>query len=262
MDYETIDVTVADGYARIMLNRPDSLNSFNGTMHVEFAAALADIESRDSVRALLLTGAGRAFCAGQDLSDESVKSDASAADLAPTVELYNSHVRRLHALPIPVVCAVNGVAAGAGANLALACDFVLAARRAKFIQAFCKIGLIPDSGGTWMLPRLVGHARATALAMLGTPVRAEEACAWGMIHQVVEDGELEGTASGLCHHLAQQPTRGLAAIKRILQASWNNDLDTQLDLERDTQDDLGRSDDYREGVSAFFEKRAPTFRGC
>ena len=149
----------------------------------------------------------------------------------------------------------------AGANLALACDLVLATRSAKFIQAFCKIGLLPDSGGTWMLPRLVGHARATALAMLGTPVYAEEACAWGMIHQMVEDGELEETARALCRHLAQQPTRGLAAIKRALQASWNNDLDAQLDLERDTQDELGRSDDYQEGVSAFFEKRAPTFRG-
>lgn len=262
MTYSTIRLEVADGVATLTLDRPDKLNSFTSAMHAELRDALAAVQADASVRCLLLTGAGRGFCAGQDLSDRAVAPSAEAPDLGRSLEAnYNPLIRTLRALEMPVVCAVNGVAAGAGANLAFACDIVLAARSASFIQAFCKIGLVPDSGGTWTLPRLVGTARATALAMLGDKVSAEQAEAWGMIWKVVDDSALADEALTLARHLAAQPTRGLALIKRALQASATNTLNQQLDLERDLQRLAGRTHDYQEGVAAFTGKRAPTFEG-
>lgn len=262
VSFETIDFSVASGIGRLALNRPDSLNTFNVAMHREIQQALDELERVEGLRVLLLTGRGRGFCAGQDLSDRSVAPGDDVPDLGESLESwYNPLVRRLRALPVPVVCAVNGVAAGAGANIALACDIVLAARSAKFVEVFCNIGLVPDCGGTWHLPRLVGHARATALAMLGDKVSAEQAESWGMIWRAVDDDALESEAESLLEHFAQQPTQGLANIKKALTASWGNSLDEQLDLERDLQRACGRTADYREGVTAFMEKRKPTFTG-
>jgi 2-(1,2-epoxy-1,2-dihydrophenyl)acetyl-CoA isomerase len=259
---KTILLTIADGVATITLNRPDRLNSFTAAMHAELREALAEAQDDESVRCVLLTGAGRGFCAGQDLSDRAVAPGTQGPDLGVSIETnYNPLVRSLRALPMPVICAVNGVAAGAGANLALACDIVLAARSASFIQAFCKIGLLPDSGGTWTLPRLVGHARAMGLAMLGDKLSAEQAEAWGMIWKAVDDDKLAGEALALARHLATQPTKGLGFIKQALNASSTNDLDAQLDLERDLQREAGHTADYREGVAAFVGKRAPQFQG-
>jgi 2-(1,2-epoxy-1,2-dihydrophenyl)acetyl-CoA isomerase len=244
----------------ITLNRPDRLNSFNTAMHRALAAAL-DAARDPACRAVLLTGAGRGFCAGQDLADVAVP-DGAAPDLGITIEqFYNPLVRRIRALDKPVVCAVNGTAAGAGANIALACDIVLAARSAKFIQSFAKIGLVPDSGGTWLLPRLIGDARATALAMLAEPIGAETAANWGLIWRAVDDDQLRGEAEKLTAHLATQPTQGLALIKQALAAAATNTLDAQLDLERDLQRKAGRTPDYAEGVDAFIAKRAPNFTG-
>lgn len=250
---------IGGGVAVVTLNRPDKLNAFNEEMHLALRAALERAEADSSVRALLLTGAGRGFCAGQDLGDRNVSGDV---DLGHTLEnFYNPLIRKLRALPLPVVCAVNGVAAGAGANIALACDIVLAARSAKFVQAFCRLGLVPDSGGTYSLPRLVGEARAKGLALLGEPLTAERAEAWGLIWRAVDDEALMEEARKLATHLATQPTAGLAKSKQAIQASLDNDLDAQLDLERDLQREAGRSADYREGVAAFMEKRAAVFQG-
>ncbi|NND61156.1 MAG: 2-(1,2-epoxy-1,2-dihydrophenyl)acetyl-CoA isomerase [Gammaproteobacteria bacterium] len=261
MQFETIVFERQDGYAELRLNRPDTLNSFNSQMHEEVATALDQVATGNDIRALFLTAAGKGFCAGQDLNDRNVKA-GSSVDLGQTLDtLYNPLIRRLRELPLPVVCGVNGVAAGAGANVALAADIVVAARSARFIQAFCKIGLLPDSGGTWVLPRLLGDARARAQALLGEPIGAEQAADWGMIYKCVDDAALRDTCIELCRHFATQPTRGLAAIKQALLASWDHSLDTQLDFERDVQRELGRSDDYREGVAAFLEKRKPEFRG-
>ena len=258
---EPILFSTAEGVAKITLNRPEKLNAFNEAMHLALARALNRIEGDPSLRCLVLTGAGRAFSAGQDLGDRRF-DDGQAPDLGATLErFYNPLIRRLKALPRPVVCAVNGVAAGAGANLALAGDIVLAARSAKFVQAFCKIGLVPDSGGTFTLPRLIGEARARALMMLGTPVSAEQAALWGMIWQVHEDEALAEETEALARHLAQQPTKGLGLIKQAFAASATNSLDAQLDLERDLQREAGRSADYREGVRAFLDKRSPQFKG-
>ncbi|WP_428696475.1 2-(1,2-epoxy-1,2-dihydrophenyl)acetyl-CoA isomerase PaaG [Stappia sp.] len=250
------------GVLVVTLNRPDKLNSFNEAMHAGLRKALDAAESDPDIRCLLITGAGRGFCAGQDLGDRVTAPGDAPPDLTRTIEAnYNPLLRRLKALPKPVVCAVNGVAAGAGANIALACDIVLAAHSAKFIQAFSKIGLVPDSGGTWSLPRLVGLARAKALAMLATPVPAEQAESWGMIWKAVPDAELMAEARRLAGELAAAPTFGLGLVKQALEASSENDLDTQLDLERDFQGLAGRSPDYAEGVSAFMGKRAPSFTG-
>jgi 2-(1,2-epoxy-1,2-dihydrophenyl)acetyl-CoA isomerase len=251
-----------DGYAVVTLNRPDRLNSFNPEMHERLRAALVEVKRRDDVRALLLTGAGRGFCAGQDLSERAISVDAAPVDLGYSLSTYyNPLIRTLRELPKPVVCAVNGVAAGAGANIALACDIVLAARSASFIQAFCKIGLVPDSGGTYFLPRLVGTARAMGLALLGDKLGAEDAERWGLVWKCVEDAQLMDEARALAAQLAAGPSKGLGEIKRAIHASPASTLDAQLDLERDLQRELGRSSDYREGVAAFMEKRAPRFKG-
>lgn len=262
MDGETVLFEAAGAVAIVTLNRPDKLNSFNEAMHRALAAAMDRVEA-GGFRCLLLTGAGRGFCAGQDLSDRLVQPGAEPADLGHSLETwYNPLIRRLHGLAMPVVCAVNGVAAGAGANIALACDIVLAARSAKFVEPFARLGLVPDSGGTWVLPRLAGRARAAGMAMLGEPVSAERAEAWGLIWKAVEDADLAPEARRLAEHLATQPTAGLTRIKRALLAAENNDLDTQLDLERDEQRAAGYSEDYREGVEAFLGKRPPVFKGC
>lgn len=259
---QSILLEINDNYAVITLNRPKSLNSFNTEMHAALRDALKAVQKNKAVRALLITGAGRGFCAGQDLSDRAVAADVDMPDLGISIDKnYNPLVRTLRNLEIPVICAVNGVAAGAGANIALACDIVLAGRSASFIQAFCKIGLVPDSGGTYFLPRLVGSARAMALSMLGDKVTAEQAAQWGMIWKVTEDEQLQETARQLVAQLATQPTKGLSYIKRALNASFNNDLDAQLELERDLQRLAGRTHDYREGVAAFVGKRPAQFKG-
>ncbi|MEX0494844.1 2-(1,2-epoxy-1,2-dihydrophenyl)acetyl-CoA isomerase PaaG [Raoultella terrigena] len=254
--------TVEQGVMTITLNRPDRLNSFNDLMHQQLAESLTQAERDDSVRCLLITGAGRGFCAGQDLNDRNVDPSGPATDLGLSVErFYNPLVRRLAALPKPVIAAVNGVAAGAGATLALGCDMVLAARSASFVMAFSRLGLVPDCGGSWFLPRVAGRARAMGLALLGEKLSAEQAAQWGMIWQLVEDAELADTSLQLARHLAAQPTFGLGLIKQALLAAETNGLDAQLDLERDYQRMAGRSADYREGVSAFLAKRPPQFSG-
>jgi 2-(1,2-epoxy-1,2-dihydrophenyl)acetyl-CoA isomerase len=256
----TVLVETHSGYRQITLNRPDRLNALNTEMFHALMAALAEAEADRECRAILITGAGRGFCAGQDLADVAVTDDGPP-DLKEVLERYNALVRKLRGLDMPVVCAVNGVAAGAGANLALACDIVLAAKSASFIQAFSRIGLIPDCGGTWFLPRLIGAARARALAILAEPLPAERAAGWGLIWQVVDDDKLMETAHALAASLAKQATIGIALTKRALDAAEANDLDAQLDLERDLQDEAGHTPDYAEGVRAFIEKRQPNFTG-
>jgi 2-(1,2-epoxy-1,2-dihydrophenyl)acetyl-CoA isomerase len=262
MTYESIQFSIDSGIAVLTLNRPDRLNSFTQAMHLEVRDALSKVQADKSVRVLLLTGAGRGFCAGQDLNDRAVEPGAPGVDLGESVEkFYAPLVLTLKNLPMPVICAVNGVAAGAGANLALACDIVLAAKSASFIEAFCKLGLIPDTGGTWHLPRLVGPARAAGLAMLGDKLSAEKAEQWGLIWRCVADDELMNEAMAMARHFASAPTKGLAFTKKALQASYANTLPEQLQLEADMMRELGYSHDYREGVAAFIAKRAPQFKG-
>jgi 2-(1,2-epoxy-1,2-dihydrophenyl)acetyl-CoA isomerase len=248
--------------AVITLNRPGRMNAFIPEMHAALAQVLDEAGSDASCRAIVLTGAGRGFCAGQDLNARKWADDGSPPDLGESLDMhYNPLVRRIRTIDKPVICAVNGVAAGAGANIALACDIVIASREASFVQAFCKIGLIPDSGGTWILSRLVGEARAKALTMTGTPVPAEQAVEWGMIWKAVDAADLMDEALALAAGLAAAPTFGLGLTKRAIHEAARNTLDTQLNLERDLQRRAGRSPDYREGVMAFREKRLPRFTG-
>lgn len=262
MQYEAIGVEIdaAAHVATVTLNRPEKLNSFTRAMHKELSVAL-DESVGAGARAIVLTGAGRGFCAGQDLADLNFEPGAMT-DLGALIdEHFNPLVRRLQALPLPVIAAVNGIAAGAGANLALACDIAIAARSSSFAQSFVKIGLVPDSGGTAFLPQRAGMARALGLAITGEKISAEQAERWGLIWQVVDDAELLANAKQLATQLAQQPTRAIAAIKRAMRASATNTLDQQLDLERDLQRELGQSYDYAEGVQAFVQKRPPRFEG-
>lgn len=259
---DTVLVTMDHGVLQLTLNRPDKLNSFNEDMHRALRAAFERAHEDASVRAVLLTGAGRGFCAGQDLGDRDPRKGGPAPDLGHTLEtFYNPTLRLIRALEKPVICAVNGVAAGAGANIAFACDIVLAARSAKFIQAFSKIGLIPDAGGSWSLARILGEPRAKALAMTAEPLMAERAADWGLIWKAVDDDQLMTEAETLARSLAEGATRGLGLTKRLIQAAATNSLDEQLNMERDCQREAGRTADYAEGVTAFLEKRKPEFSG-
>jgi 2-(1,2-epoxy-1,2-dihydrophenyl)acetyl-CoA isomerase len=262
MTYENILFDITGGIAKLTLNRPDKLNSFTQAMHLEVRDALGRLKADPSVRVLVLTGAGRGFCAGQDLSDRAVEPGGKGVDLGESVEkFYAPLVLELRNLPMPVICAVNGVAAGAGANLALACDIVIAGKSASFIEAFCKLGLIPDTGGTWHLPRLIGLARATGLAMLGEKLTADRAEEWGLIWKSVPDEVLMTEAMAMAAHFATAPTKGLAYTKKALQASYGNTLQEQLQMEAGMMRELGYTHDYREGVQAFMEKRTPEFKG-
>jgi 2-(1,2-epoxy-1,2-dihydrophenyl)acetyl-CoA isomerase len=258
MAYETIAFSLDGAVARLTLDRPERLNSFTVRMHEDVADALSGLEG---ARVLVVTGAGRGFCAGQDLNDRAV-APGEAVDLGHSVETYyNPLIQRLTSLPFPVIARVNGVAAGAGANIALACDIVIAAKSAKFIQSFASIGLIPDSGGTWVLPRLVGQARALGLALTAEPLTAEKAAEWGLIWKAVEDDALDAEVDALAQKFASAPTRGLARIKKMIRESWEHGLHEELGLQRDAMRELGFTDDYREGVAAFTEKRPPRFTG-
>jgi 2-(1,2-epoxy-1,2-dihydrophenyl)acetyl-CoA isomerase len=251
-----------DGYHLVTLNRPDRLNAFNEAQHLALRAAIDEAEADSDCGALVLTGAGRGFCAGQDLSDRDPTLLGESPDLGMTLETYyNPLVRRLRGLEMPVICAVNGVAAGAGANIAFACDVVLAARSARFIQAFSKIGLVPDAGGTYWLTRHLGEARAKALAMTAQPLSAEDAAAWGLIWKAVDDDRLMAEAVALAETFANGPTKAYALTKKAIHAASANTLDAQLDVERTLQREAGSSDDYKEGVSAFLQKRPADFRG-
>jgi len=262
MNFENIEFAIDAGVATLTLNRPKSLNSFTVDMHAEIRVAMQQVTDNPDIRCLVITGAGRGFCAGQDLGDRASSGAGNVPDVGASVEKnYNPLILSIMNLPKPVICAVNGVAAGAGASLALACDIVLAARSASFIQVFCKIGLIPDSGGTWNLPRAVGLARAKGLAMLGDRLPAETAEDWGMIWKCVDDDALMDEAQKMARHVATQPTRALGRIKKLLQESLSNTLPAQLALEQKAMNELGQSDDYREGVAAFLEKRQPVFKG-
>jgi len=262
MNYQNILFETTAGVARLTLNRPDRLNSFNTAMHQEVRDALASLIGDSGARVLVISGAGRGFCAGQDLGDRAVAPGGTAPDLGDSIEKnYKPLILALHALQIPVIAAVNGVAAGAGANIALACDLVIAARSASFVQAFCKLGLVPDSGGTWFLPRLVGTARALGLSLLGDKLPAQQAVEWGLIWRCVEDADLRSVVDELATQLAAAPTRGLARTKQALYESWGRTLEQQLEVERDYQRELGRTADYAEGVAAFAAKRAPNFTG-
>lgn len=255
--YENIHFELTEnGIARLTLNRPDKLNSLTEKMFAEIRDALMKVQTTAGTRCLVITGAGRGFCAGQDLAD------LDFANLSDTVEQnYNPLVRSLTTLDMPVIAAVNGVAAGAGANLALCCDIVIAARSASFVQSFSRIGLVPDAGGTWSLPRLIGAPRAMGLAMLGNKLSAEQACDWGMIWQCVDDEELQDKVSQLATHFATAPTAGIALMKKLIRNSWDNSLDQQLDLERDFQSAASQTADFAEGVNAFLEKREAQFKG-
>jgi len=262
MSLNTIEFNINEGVATLTLNRPKALNSFTAEMHAEVREAMVQVTEDTGIRCLVITGAGRGFCAGQDLGDRAVSGEGGAPDLGESVEKnYNPLIRSIMTLPKPVICAVNGVAAGAGSSIALACDVVLAARSASFIQVFCKIGLVPDSGGTFNLPRSVGLARAKGLALLGDKLPAQTAEEWGLIWKCVDDDALQEAAQKMARHLATQPTRALGRIKTLLNESSSHTLVEQTDLEKEAMQEFGQSDDYREGVAAFMEKRPPVFKG-
>jgi 2-(1,2-epoxy-1,2-dihydrophenyl)acetyl-CoA isomerase len=262
MSYETILFEIREGVARLTFNRPDRLNAFTLKMHEEVRAALDQVASAPDARVLLITGAGRAFCAGQDLGERKRAAGDPPIDLGESIELrYKPLIRRLVELPLPVVCAVNGVAAGAGANIALAGDLVIARRSARFVQSFINIGLIPDAGGTWHLPRLCGHARALGLALNGEALDAETALNWGLIWSCVADEAFDQAVESQVRKFAAAPTRAVAAAKRAIRGALSVTLEHQLDIERDLQRELGFSEDYVEGVAAFVTKRPPQFRG-
>lgn len=261
MAYDSIEYVVARGVACLTLNRPDSLNSFTAAMHAEVAEVLEAAAEDRAIRAVVITGAGRGFCAGQDLNDRNV-APGERVDLGDSVDrFYNPLIRRITGMEKPVICAVNGVAAGAGANLALACDLVFAAESAKFVESFAMLGLIPDSGGTWHLPRMIGMARAKGMAMLMPKVSARQAKEWGLIWEVVEDALLMETVMDVAEHLATQPTLGFAYTKQAFSASMTNSLDDQLELEKSLMRTAGFTEDYAEGVKAFLEKRKPEYKG-
>ncbi|GEA68311.1 2-(1,2-epoxy-1,2-dihydrophenyl)acetyl-CoA isomerase [Acinetobacter pittii] len=262
MDYQNIIAEEKNGVGYLTFNRPKALNSFNVDMHREVAEVLSQWTKNPDVRCVVISGEGRGFCAGQDLGDRVVDPNAEAPDLGYSIETYyNPLIKTIVNMPKPVICAVNGVAAGAGANIALACDLVIAAKSANFVQAFCRLGLVPDSAGTWFLPRAVGHARAMGLTLLGDKLPAETAKEWGMIWDVVEDAELKTKVTELAERLAKQPTFGLSLIKKAIHQSSNNTFEEQMLLERDLQRIAGRSEDYREGVQAFMNKLEPNFKG-
>ena len=264
MSYQHIEFTVSEGVARLTLNRPDKLNSFTGQMHAELRHALDSVQDDKRVRVLLLTGAGRAFCAGQDLADPDMATPpgGSMPDIGNVVEKhYKPLVLRLQNLRVPTVAAVNGTAAGAGVSVALACDLVLAKKSASFLQAFSKIGLIPDTGGTWFLPQRVGMARAMGLAMLADKLPAEKAAEWGLIWAVYEDETFEASVSGIAAQLANMPTKALVRIRQAMHAAPSHTLEQQLSYEGGMMRELGWSHDYAEGVAAFLEKRPPRFTG-
>jgi len=261
MPYKHIKYAVARGVACLTFNRPESLNSFTAAMHAEVAEVLEAAADDRAIRAVVITGAGRGFCAGQDLNDRNV-APGERVDLGESVDqFYNPLIRRITGMEKPVICAVNGVAAGAGANLALACDLVFAAESAKFVESFAMLGLIPDSGGSWHLPRMIGMARAKGMAMLMPKVTAQQAKEWGLIWEVIEDAKLMDTVMTLAEHLATQPTRGFAFTKQAFSASTTNTLDEQLELEKALMSTAGFTDDYAEGVKAFLEKRQPEYKG-
>jgi len=258
---QTIEFSVDSGVARIYLNRPDKLNAFNAQMHQEIQTALAEIARQDEVRCVLLSGRGRGFCAGQDLAERQSDGDKSF-DLGDTLDQgFNRSIRLLKRIKVPILCAVNGVAAGAGANLALNCDIVVAKNSARFIQSFSSIGLIPDCNGTWMLPKLIGMARAKAITMLATPVEAEQAESWGMIYAAVRDEIFDDWVESRIQELANRPTKALSHIKMLLDDSYKNNFDDHLEGERNAQRLCGLSHDFKEGVAAFNEKRKPQFKG-
>lgn len=259
---DTIIVTKNDGWVEIALNRPDRLNSFNDEMHGALQDALSEAKSDDAVRAILLTGSGRGFCAGQDLDARDPRKMDNPPDLQMTIStFYNPLVKLIRSIDKPIICAVNGVAAGAGVNIALSCDLVLAAESAKFIQSFANVGLVPDAGGSWILPRLIGEARAKYICMTATPVLAKQAVEWGMIWQVVAYDDLMTEARALTNRMAKGPTFGLGMMKQALQTSFDHTLDEHLDIEAQMQGRCGRSKDYAEGVGAFLDKRPADFGG-
>ena len=259
MHDDTILISGDGGVRTLTLNRPSAYNSFTRPMGKALQQALDEAGNDDAVRCVVLTGEGKAFCAGQDLKEVTAEDAPPMDDIVDGT--YNALIRKMRALPKPIIAAVNGVAAGAGANIALAADLCVATESARFIQAFSKIGLIPDSGGTWMLPKLIGLQRATALAYLGTPVGAVEAEAMGMIHQAVPDGEFNAAVAQLAAHLAAMPTRGLAMTKAAFNLGYEQDLDAQLETERTLQVAAAQTADHKEGVAAFLEKRSPIFSG-
>jgi 2-(1,2-epoxy-1,2-dihydrophenyl)acetyl-CoA isomerase len=255
----TILFSKENGVGYITLNRPEKFHSFNREMALAFQQALDDCEKDEAIRCIYVTGSGKAFCAGQDLAEA---IDPNGAELEQIVrEHYNPIITRLRNIEKPIVCAVNGVAAGAGANIALACDIVLATKSASFIQAFSKIALIPDSAGTFVLPRLVGMQRALALTMLGDKVSADEAVSMGMIYKSFPDESFDAETKQIAINLAQMPTKGLGLTKRLMNQSYNNTLEQQLDMEKQLQVEAGATEDFKEGVNAFLEKRKPVFKG-